>query len=156
MGLYDIGTICVKIAGRDANKRCVIVELIDANTVLIDGETRRRKCNVRHLEPLSQKVDLKKGASTKEVATALKGLGITVIETKPKKSTQRPKVVRKKKVYVEKNAKKSAKTKESKPSQDSKPSLEESAEQKAIPNQEATPKSYQTVEHKSEKVVDKK
>ncbi len=95
MAMYDTGRICLKMAGRDAGRKCVIVDVLDANTVLIDGETRRRKCNVRHLEPLNETVDLKKGASTKDVAVALKKLGIAVTETKPKKAAQKPTRVRK-------------------------------------------------------------
>jgi large subunit ribosomal protein L14e len=95
MALYDIGRLCVKIAGRDANKRCVIVDVKDAHTVLIDGETRRRHCNVVHLEPLQETLDVKKGASHAEVAAAFKGLGIELGATKPKKAAARPKQVRK-------------------------------------------------------------
>ncbi len=97
MAMYDIGRVCLKMAGRDAGRKCVIVDVLDANTVLIDGETRRRKCNVKHLEPLAQTVELKEGASAKDVAAALKKLGIAVTETKPKKAAQKPKAVRKKK-----------------------------------------------------------
>ena len=47
----EIGRICVKTAGRDASKKCVIIDLLDDKYVLIDGETRRRKCNIIHIEP---------------------------------------------------------------------------------------------------------
>jgi len=43
------GRICVKTAGRDAGLKCVIVDVLDDKFVLIDGETRRRKCNILHL-----------------------------------------------------------------------------------------------------------
>jgi len=105
MGLFDIGRVCVKIAGRDANCRCVIVDKKDEHTFIIDGETRRRACNIKHLEPLNQTLDIKNGASTKEVATAFKKLGIEVRETKPKKAAAKPKAVRKAKVKPEPKAK---------------------------------------------------
>ncbi len=86
----EIGRICVKTAGRDAGQRCVVVEVIDLNYVLIDGQTRRRKCNIRHLEAIPQTVDLKKGANHDAVKKALKALGIEVQDTKPKKKTEKP------------------------------------------------------------------
>ena len=61
--MFTVGRICVKIAGRDAGKQCVIVEAYDDGTVLVDGQTRRRKCNVRHLEPTERTVELKSGAT---------------------------------------------------------------------------------------------
>ena len=47
--MIEIGRLCVKIAGRDAGKKCVVVDVVNDNTVLIDGETRRRNCNIKHL-----------------------------------------------------------------------------------------------------------
>jgi large subunit ribosomal protein L14e len=95
MQLYGVGRVCVKLAGRDAGKRCVIVDVKDVHTVMIDGETRRRFCNVKHLEPLAEKLDIAKGASHADVATALKQLGVEARESKPKKTAARPKRIRK-------------------------------------------------------------
>lgn len=103
--MFEIGRICVKIAGRDAGKKCVIVDLIDDNHVMIDGETRRRKCNFAHLEPLNDAVKLKKGASHEEVEAAVKDLGFNVRNTKPKEKTVRPVQVRKTKSSDEKKDK---------------------------------------------------
>jgi large subunit ribosomal protein L14e len=89
--MQEVGRVCVKIAGRDSNKTCVIVDVIDQNFVMIDGETRRRKCNIDHLEPLNKTLDIKKGATHAEVKKAFDTLGIKVLETKPKKATVRPK-----------------------------------------------------------------
>ncbi|HLC32343.1 MAG TPA: 50S ribosomal protein L14e [Candidatus Nanoarchaeia archaeon] len=80
----EIGRLCVKIAGRDAGLRCVVLDLLDKNLVLIDGETRRRKCNAAHLEPLGQKIEIEKNASHDEVVAAFKALGIEVIAKKSK------------------------------------------------------------------------
>ena len=96
--MITVGRVCVKIAGRDAGKKAVVVENLSNYLVLIDGETRRRKCNIRHLEPLELTVDIKKGASQKEVEAALKKHKIGILQTKPKKATKRPKKVRKVKV----------------------------------------------------------
>ena len=56
----------MKIAGRDARGKCVVVDVLDTNYVLIDGQVRRRKCNVDHLEPLGEKIELKKNAGHEE------------------------------------------------------------------------------------------
>ncbi|MFH1506664.1 MAG: 50S ribosomal protein L14e [archaeon] len=100
--MMEIGRLCVKIAGRDAGMKCVIVDKIDDTFVLIDGETRRRKCNVKHLEPLGTVMKLEKGASTTHVKVAFKKLKLEVRETKPKKTADRPLKVRKGKAKDEK------------------------------------------------------
>lgn len=89
--MNEVGRLCVKLAGRDANKKCVIVDILDDNHVMIDGETRRRKCNIRHLEPLNQVLKLKKGASRAEVKKVFKEIGIELRDTTPKKATEKPK-----------------------------------------------------------------
>ena len=91
-----IGQLCVKIAGRESGKKCVIVDKIDSIYVLIDGNLRRKKCNIIHLEFLNRKLDIKKGASTAEVHKAMEKEGIKVIKLKPKKETKpRPRKIRK-------------------------------------------------------------
>ncbi len=70
--MIEVGRVCVKIAGRDAGRKCVVVDVIDKNNVLIDGFTRRKKCNIKHLEPLSQKLEAAKGATHDEILQILK------------------------------------------------------------------------------------
>ena len=104
----------MKLAGRDAGKLGVVIEMIDDNFVILDGEVRRRKVNMRHLEPLAKKVDIKAKATHEEI---LKVLGIKAAKkgTKEKKEkVARPKKMNKKKVYdkpkkVKKVVKKKAK-----------------------------------------------
>ncbi|MBS3133514.1 50S ribosomal protein L14e [Candidatus Woesearchaeota archaeon] len=74
--MLDVGRLCVKTAGREAGKKCVIVELVDKNFVLIDGNVRRKRCSISHLEPLADTIELKKGSSHEEVVSAFKKLGI--------------------------------------------------------------------------------
>jgi len=88
--MFDVGRVCVKIAGRDARKSCAVVEVIDDNYVLIDGQTRRRKCSLAHLEPTKKTIDIKKGASNKTVAKALSDIGIECQE-KVEKPKDKPK-----------------------------------------------------------------
>lgn len=93
--MIEIGRLCVKTAGRDAGLKCVIVDILDGRFVLIDGETRRRKCNVMHLEPLKEVIKIKKNAGHDAVSKVLKDIGITARETKPKPKTERLKRKRK-------------------------------------------------------------
>jgi large subunit ribosomal protein L14e len=93
--MMDVGRLCMKVAGRDAGKTCVIVDVLDKNTVLIDGQTRRRKCNLFHLEPLREVLKIKKGCSHEEVVAAFKKLGLEVLATKPRKAGSKPSRARK-------------------------------------------------------------
>ena len=76
MAVFEVGRVCMKIAGRDARKKCVVVDILDNTYVMIDGETRRRKCNIAHLEPLNLAVGIKANASNEEIVKALKEEGI--------------------------------------------------------------------------------
>ena len=81
----EIGRLCVKLAGRDAGKECLIIDIVDGNFVLIDGNTRRKKCNIDHLEFLPKVADIKKGASHEDVLAALKHLGVDIEKKSPPK-----------------------------------------------------------------------
>ena len=107
--MYEIGRLCVKIAGRDAGMKCLIIDVIDKNHVMIDGQTRRRKCNVRHLEPLGEVLKVTKNAPKTEIVRIFKTLNIDIKKTKPKKAQARPKKVRKKKEKPVKKESKPAK-----------------------------------------------
>ena len=52
--MVEIGQLAIKIAGRDGGNFCAIVDKIDDNFVLIDGNVRRKKCNIGHLEFLDK------------------------------------------------------------------------------------------------------
>src|SRR5262245_10944604 len=84
--MFEVGTVCVKLAGRDAGKKCVVVEEHKDGFVVIEGETRRRKCNIRHLEPVGE-VKVSKGASHDVV---MKALGFKPKEAKPRKAAAKP------------------------------------------------------------------
>ena len=73
MSIYDIGRLCVKTMGREAGHYCVIVDIVDKNYLVIDGlKVRRRRVNYNHIEPISETVEIKKGASHEELETAIK------------------------------------------------------------------------------------
>jgi large subunit ribosomal protein L14e len=88
---FEVGRVCLKIAGRDANRRCVVVETVDANFVVVDGDVRRKKVNVKHLEPFDQVLKIKNKASHDEVKREFDTLGWSTWEKKSRKPTQRPK-----------------------------------------------------------------
>jgi large subunit ribosomal protein L14e len=37
MSVMDVGRVCVKLTGREAGSRCVIVDVIDRNYVMVTG-----------------------------------------------------------------------------------------------------------------------
>ncbi|WP_457614590.1 50S ribosomal protein L14e [Methanopyrus sp.] len=77
----EVGRICVKTAGREAGRYCIVVDIVDENFVIITGPkdvtgVKRRRCNIKHLEPTPEKVDIERGASDEEVKEALKEAGL--------------------------------------------------------------------------------
>ena len=84
----EIGQVCYKIAGRDAGGCCVILEVIDKNYVLVDGETRRKKCNIRHIEPVNVKLKVTKNSSKEDILNLLENEGLV----KPKKKNANSKI----------------------------------------------------------------
>ncbi|MFX1378086.1 MAG: 50S ribosomal protein L14e [Promethearchaeota archaeon] len=73
MSVYDIGRLCVKTMGREAGHYCIIVDIIDKNYLLIDGlKIRRRRVNYKHVEPITETIEIKKGAKHEEVEAAIK------------------------------------------------------------------------------------
>lgn len=90
MRVFDIGRVCVKIAGREAGRKCVIVDIIDDNFVLVTGPkaltgVKRRRVNVKHLEPTPLKIEIAKGATDEEVTRALEKAGLLEEMRKPLK-----------------------------------------------------------------------
>ena len=105
--MFEIGTVCVKTAGRDAGKTCVVVEAAKDGFVVVEGETRRRKCNIRHLEATEKTVEVKSGASHTEV---MKALGIAPKENKSRKPGAKPSAHTKRKANAEPKPEKKAKS----------------------------------------------
>jgi len=113
MSIFEVGRLCLKLAGRDAGNPCVVVEKIDDLFVLVDGATRRRKVNINHLEPLTETLDIKDKASHEDVKKAFENKGLSVLDTKKKSIAQR---LRKQKKQSQKEAKVSSKKSEKKAS----------------------------------------
>ena len=59
MPAIEKGRVCVKIAGRESGKKCVIVDVIDENFVEIVGnEVKNKRCNIKHLDPVDETVEV--------------------------------------------------------------------------------------------------
>lgn len=129
--MIDIGRIYVKTAGREAGSYCTIVDTLEKNVVLIDGQVRRKKCNLAHLEPLEKTLDLKKGASHTDVVKAFEKIGITITASKPKtKKAPKPTHQRKKKEQSQQQPQK-VQEKEAKKVQEKEAKKEEPAKKEA-------------------------
>jgi large subunit ribosomal protein L14e len=108
--MFDVGRVCVKLAGRDAGQKCVIVEKLEGKYVVVDGMTRRRKCNTLHLEPLEQTIEVGNG-SHENVVNAFRELGLEIKATTKKAKTAKPKTAKKAKAVEEKAKTKAKKEK---------------------------------------------
>jgi len=91
MPAIEIGRVCVKTHGREAGQRCVVVDIVDENFVLVSGPkkltgVRRRRTNVRHLEPTQEKIQIKTGASDDDL---LKTMGDGKSKEQPEPKTSR-------------------------------------------------------------------
>jgi large subunit ribosomal protein L14e len=80
MSAIEVGRICVKLVGREAGRKCIITDVIDKNFVLVTGPknvtgVKRRRANANHIEPLHDKIKIKRGASDEEIIEALKASG---------------------------------------------------------------------------------
>jgi large subunit ribosomal protein L14e len=80
MPAIEVGRICVKLVGRETGRKCVIVDVMDKSFVLITGPkkvtgVKRRRVNINHVEPLQEKIEVKRGASDEEVAQTLEAAG---------------------------------------------------------------------------------
>jgi large subunit ribosomal protein L14e len=76
MSAIDIGRICVKLTGREAGKKCIIVDIVDRNFVLITGPkqvngVKRRRVNTDHIEPTEKKIKVKRGENDEALMKTL-------------------------------------------------------------------------------------
>lgn len=76
LSAMDVGRICVKLTGREAGNRCVIVDVVDRNYVIVTGPlevtgVRRRRVNMSHLQPLDEVIEISRNASDEEIAALL-------------------------------------------------------------------------------------
>ena len=120
--MFEIGRVCLKTAGREAGKYCVIVKKMDENFVMVTGpksltRVKRRRCNINHLEPLTERIEIKSDASDGEVLKAYKEdsvfarLGLEKPKKAKKVEPKRPKEEKAEKKEKEVKVKKEKKVK---------------------------------------------
>ena len=133
--MISVGRICVKTAGREAGKFCVVVDVIDEKFVMVTGprvvtKVKRRKCNIEHLEPTPEVIKVSKNASDDEVISAYKKDGMFgKLDTEPPSAhdIQMTKEKERKRVVA---AKEQAKKKAEKPKEKEKPEEHKKEEHK--------------------------
>ena len=86
MPAIEVGRICVKQAGRENGKKCVVIDVMDKSFVLVTGPkkltgVKRRRVNLNHVAPIDDKIEVKRGASDEEVTQALETAGKTQVMT---------------------------------------------------------------------------
>jgi large subunit ribosomal protein L14e len=80
MPAIEVGRVCVKVAGRESGRKCVIVDVMDKSFVLVTGPknvtgVKRRRANINHVAPTEDTIQVKRGASDEEVTQMLEASG---------------------------------------------------------------------------------
>lgn len=112
-----IGKLCVKTCGRESRRKCVIIDVVDEHFVMIDGNVKRRRCNIAHLEVTGQSLKISKGASTEQVRKAMKDAGLETTEPRKHDNTNAPRPLKQRKPSEEKVEKKPAAEAKAKPAE---------------------------------------
>jgi large subunit ribosomal protein L14e len=73
----EVGRVCVKLAGRESGRKCVIVDVMDKSFVVVTGPkkltgVKRRRANINHVAPTEDVIPIKRGASDEEVTQMIK------------------------------------------------------------------------------------
>lgn len=99
-----IGQLIIKICGRDSSQMGIVIDNVDNTYVLIDGNVRRKKCNIKHLEALDKVLKIKEKASSEEVKKALEKEGINIFK-RGEKRTKKERARKSKKTTKDKEKK---------------------------------------------------
>jgi len=80
MPAVEVGRVCVKVAGRESGRKCVIVDVMDKSFVLVTGPrkvtgVKRRRVNINHIAPTEETIQVKRGASDEEVTQMIEAAG---------------------------------------------------------------------------------
>jgi large subunit ribosomal protein L14e len=86
MAVLEVGRVCMKVAGREAGKYCVIVKPAgkgkdEKSFVFVTGPrlltgVKRRKSNIDHLKATEHKLEVKDNASDEDVIAAYEKAGM--------------------------------------------------------------------------------
>lgn len=80
MPAIEVGRVCVKVAGRESGRKCVIVDVMDKSYVVVTGPkkvtgVKRRRVNINHVAPTEDVIPIKRGASDDEVTQMIEADG---------------------------------------------------------------------------------
>ena len=80
MPAIEVGRVCVKVAGRETGRKCIIVDVMDKSFVLVTGPkkvsgVKRRRVNINHVAPTEETIQIKRGASDEEVIQVIDDAG---------------------------------------------------------------------------------
>ncbi len=123
MKVFDIGRVCVKTAGKEKGMLAVVVDVVDDKFVIVDGEVKRRKCNIKHLKPSDVVLSVKnlKSKSKEEIKKLLQQHGFVIKQQQSlterfgkKKQAKKQEQAKEKKQQMQKQAKQKSKTKQDK------------------------------------------
>jgi len=122
----EVGRVCMKLAGREAGKYCVVVKKMNEAFVEVTGPkiltgVKRRRANIEHLEALEYVLQINDSASDEDVVAALEKAGLMTKLGLKKPSAADMKAEKAKPEKEEKAEKKEAKEKkEEKPKKEAK------------------------------------
>lgn len=68
----------MKIAGRDAGRIGIVTEDLGKGFFMVDGDTRKKKVNVKHVEFLGKEVKVGKGSTSEDLRKEINNLGFKV------------------------------------------------------------------------------
>ena len=82
MPAIEVGRVCVKMAGRETGRKCVIVDVMDKSFVVVTGPkkvsgVKRRRVNINHIAPTKETIQIGRGASDEEVIQMIDAAGKT-------------------------------------------------------------------------------
>ncbi len=101
--MVKTGSLVMKIAGRDSGRIGIVVEELGNGYFLVDGDTRRKKVNCRHLEFLEKDIKIGKNITSEEIRKLIADLGFKthkhgqpkIVKKDEEKSIQSPKIKKK-------------------------------------------------------------
>lgn len=93
--MFKTGLICRKTSGKDNGKICIVLESEkDKSFVFVEGEVKRKKYNIAHLEPVGY-AEIDKDAPHDEVLKVIEAAGFKI--KKNKNNILRKKFIKKQK-----------------------------------------------------------
>ena len=86
--MFEVGRVCMKVAGREAGKYCVVVKAAgkgknEKSFVFVTGPKlltgiKRRRSNIDHLKATDHKLEVKENSNDEEVISAYEKAGLIV------------------------------------------------------------------------------